>query len=137
MMVDLGEVVRRIAIVEDEALLAMDMEATLEEAGHVVVGIADSYETALSLLTKLPDLALLDINLYDGPSGLRIASLFTGKGIQCLFVSGNCPDATTALAAGCLAKPVNGTILRAAVDVASSLRAGQRPEVLPYGMTLF
>jgi two-component system, response regulator PdtaR len=136
-MVDFGGVVRRIAIVEDEALLAMDMEATLEEAGHVVVGIADSYASALTLVDKEPDLALLDINLFDGPSGLRVASLFTGKRIQCLFVSGNCPEATTALAAGCLAKPVNAAILRAAVDVASSLRAGQRPKVLPYGMILF
>ena len=55
----------RILVVEDEWLLAEQIQAALEEAGAVVLGPAYSVEAALALLGdgQLPDMALLDVNL--------------------------------------------------------------------------
>ena len=50
----------RVLIVEDEALLAMELEALVEEAGHEVVGWAVSSREALALLdTTAADLAFV------------------------------------------------------------------------------
>ena len=40
----------RVLIVEDELLIALDLQDTLEDDGHEVVGIARNMETALSLV---------------------------------------------------------------------------------------
>lgn len=133
-----GGDIRRVVIVEDEAIIALDMEATLEDAGHVVVGIADSRASALELVDDRPDLALVDVNLRDGPSGTELARALTARGVQCVLVTGNCPaDATTEIAIGCLAKPVNAAALRATVDAATMVREGRKPASLPYGLSLF
>lgn len=59
----------KILIVEDELITAMDLQETLEEAGHRVTGIARNYQEALkSLDRQLPDLTLIDIKL-DGSTG--------------------------------------------------------------------
>ena len=51
-----------ILIVEDEGLVALDLSARLQQAGYLIVGIADNYDEAIALFkTKLPDLVLLDI----------------------------------------------------------------------------
>ena len=54
----------RILVVEDEALIAMDLQALLEEAGYHVLGPANSSAAALALIDNdEPDVALLDVNL--------------------------------------------------------------------------
>jgi len=53
-----------ILVVEDEALIAMDLQALLEEAGYRVLGPANSTAAAMELLrSHNPDVALLDVNL--------------------------------------------------------------------------
>jgi DNA-binding response OmpR family regulator len=53
-----------ILVVEDEALIAMDLQMVLEDAGYRVIGPANSPDAAMALLdTQLPDVALLDVNL--------------------------------------------------------------------------
>lgn len=55
---------RSILVMEDEPLLAMDIEMTLRAAGYRVVGPAKANAEALSLIeTDNPDLAILDLNL--------------------------------------------------------------------------
>lgn len=64
----------KILIVEDEALLAMELEDIVHEAGHTVVGSAMSFRDAKGiLLAEEPDVALVDINLSDGPTGIDVA----------------------------------------------------------------
>jgi two-component system, response regulator PdtaR len=54
----------RILVVEDEFLIAMELEQTLRRAGYQVVGPAASLATALELLRQVrPDAAVLDVNL--------------------------------------------------------------------------
>ncbi len=55
---------RRILVVEDEPLIAMDFSQTLSEAGFVVIGPANSVAQALALLAQFGcDAAMLDVNL--------------------------------------------------------------------------
>ena len=51
-------------VVEDEFLIAMDLQSTLEQHGYRVVGPAAEVDQALSLLDQdRPDAALLDVHL--------------------------------------------------------------------------
>ena len=53
-----------VLVVEDEALIALDLQALLEHAGYRVLGPANSPAVAFNLLeANQPDVALLDINL--------------------------------------------------------------------------
>ncbi len=60
-----------ILVVEDEAVIAMDLCLTIEERGGAVVGPAASVREALDLLAKTPDCkaAIVDVNLPDGDIG--------------------------------------------------------------------
>src|SRR5436853_7532966 len=64
----------KIAIVEDEVILAMALTLMLEDWGHQVVGTADTEATALALVeSERPDAVLMDIRLGRKDSGLRAA----------------------------------------------------------------
>lgn len=64
----------KVLIVEDEALLAMELEDVISEAGHTVVGCAVSFSDACRLVDNAKaDLALVDIHLSDGPTGVKVA----------------------------------------------------------------
>jgi Response regulator of the LytR/AlgR family len=60
-----------ILIIEDESVIAMDLESLVEGLGHSVIGIARTRSEALRLVeAKRPGLVLADIQLADGSSGL-------------------------------------------------------------------
>jgi DNA-directed RNA polymerase specialized sigma24 family protein/CheY-like chemotaxis protein len=60
-----------VLIIEDEPLVAMDLEAIMQETGHKVLGIAATHGEAVELTRqKRPGLVLADIQLADGSSGL-------------------------------------------------------------------
>lgn len=64
----------RVLIVEDEALLLMQLETTIENEGHDIVGTAMSSGEAISLARLVePDIAFIDLQLLDGPTGLNVA----------------------------------------------------------------
>ena len=59
---------RRILVVEDEALLAMDLELALRDVGVDVVGPAATIEEGMSLLRGVAvDAAILDVDLHGRP----------------------------------------------------------------------
>ena len=64
----------RILIIEDEPIIAMDIESIVLELGHTSLGIADTRDTAVQLADdERPDLILSDIQLADGSSGIDAA----------------------------------------------------------------
>jgi DNA-binding LytR/AlgR family response regulator len=64
----------RILIVEDEIIIAMDMDSILCSNGYEVIGPAVDFESAITMIKmKKPDLALLDINLHGKKDGIDIA----------------------------------------------------------------
>lgn len=65
------QVATRILIIEDEPLIAMDIEQLVESLGHQVVGIARTRDEAVSLFKKeKPGMVLADIQLADNSSGI-------------------------------------------------------------------
>lgn len=104
----------RVMLVEDEALILMQLEEFVEEAGHLVVGTAmrraEAIETAFRVL---PDLAFVDVSLCDGDSGIDVAhALREIDGLVVVFVTAN-PlrlGADFAGAAGVIAKPFSRAV---------------------------
>ncbi len=61
----------RVMIIEDEAIIAMDISSIVEEMGHSVTGIAATRKEANALaMREMPDLILADIQLADKSSGI-------------------------------------------------------------------
>jgi DNA-binding response OmpR family regulator len=79
----------RILIVEDDVLIATQMEAALTDAGFDVTGVARTGEQALELaLARPPDLAVVDIRLAGDRNGVDTAlELFRSHGIRCVFAT--------------------------------------------------
>ena len=89
-MVDAGERSQpRILLVEDEALIALDMQDILEEAGYAVVGPADRVGSALALAeSEMLDAALLDVNL-DGEKVWPVAEALRKRDIPFVLLTGS------------------------------------------------
>ncbi|MCJ8143775.1 response regulator [Ancylobacter sp. A5.8] len=80
----------RIFIVEDESLVALMIEAMVEELGGQVIGSARRIDEALDFVGSSHeqiDIALLDINL-GGMHSYEIAQAVTGWGIPLVFSTG-------------------------------------------------
>jgi CheY-like chemotaxis protein len=66
-----AEIATDVLIIEDEALIAMDLEHLVEELGHRVIGVARTHSKAVSIAkAHAPGLILADIHLADNSSGL-------------------------------------------------------------------
>lgn len=79
-----------VLIVEDEVLLALELESELEEAGHSVVGQAMSSKDAFAIVaSRRPDFAFVDIHLVDGPTGIDVGRHLASFGVPYVFMTGN------------------------------------------------
>ena len=86
---------RRVLVVEDEAIIAIDMAAALEDAGFCVVGPVGSVYEAMKLLDEqVCDCAVLDINLA-GETSAPLASRLLTSEIPFVTVSGNTQESIT------------------------------------------
>jgi len=67
-----AQVASKVAIIEDEPMIAMDLESIVSSLGHQVVGPARTHSEAVALAqAEHPGLVLADIRLADGSSGLE------------------------------------------------------------------
>lgn len=84
----------RILIVEDDYLVASDIEAALTTAGLEVVGVAASAEEAIALAAShAPSLAVMDIRLAGERDGIDAAlELFREHGLRCIFATAHADD---------------------------------------------
>ena len=79
---------RRIMIVEDEMLVAMELEALLAEQGCAVIGPAPTADRALALLAEgRPDAAILDVNL-NGQTATPVAAALRAQNVPFLLATG-------------------------------------------------
>ncbi len=109
-------------IVEDQAILAMELEMVLGDAGCDVVGCAMDRAGAFIIAEReKPDLALVDVNLLDGLTGPEIAlNLVQEYGTAVIFLTANpeqIPDGFAG-ALGAVSKPFDEQTIRAAVAFA-------------------
>lgn len=79
---------RKVLVVEDEALIAAQLEAVLREAGCTVIGPAANPRDAIELIEReRPDVAVLDVNL-NGERSDGVADALAARGVPFLFCTG-------------------------------------------------
>lgn len=79
---------RRILVVEDEVLVAMQLEDMLGELGHEVAASCARLDEAVSTARTIAcDLAVLDINL-SGQKSFPVAEALKERGVPFLFATG-------------------------------------------------
>ncbi|KQX18538.1 MULTISPECIES: response regulator [unclassified Sphingomonas] len=120
-----------ILVVEDEMIVALDLEHILASAGHEVVGIAPDTETALELAPAC-SLALVDINLRDGATGPAIGTEIARRyGARVVFVTANPEQIGDAarFSLGHVRKPFDqASILRAIAEARDADSPGSFPD---------
>ena len=116
----------KVLIVEDEMLVALNMAAILEDAGHEPVGIAADSAAAFQLVTFAPDVAFVDVNLRDGPTGPVIGERLARQwGMPVVFVTANPRQLGEGVPGtlGVLPKPTDDEELLAALAFATAAGA--------------
>lgn len=124
-----------ILIVEDEILVALEMQSILEDQGYRVVGVAADLQGAISLAHKDVDLALVDLNLRDGLTGPEIGKRLANEhNAAVLFVTANPRLLGDGIAGtiGVLTKPTDEESLTSAVAFALRRRRGDAIEAPPF-----
>lgn len=117
-----------ILIVEDEPLFAQTLKYLVElNPLYRVTGVAEDSASALAAIEeRLPDLALVDLQLAHGSTGFSVAVRLQELGVPCLFTSGKPPDFPMPdLALGCLVKPFSEDDLVNALKTAEDLLRGR------------
>ncbi|HEY0600980.1 response regulator [Brevundimonas sp.] len=131
----------RILIIEDEALVAMELRFVLEDLGHEVVATAADAATARQVVRETDvDLALVDIHLSDGPTGVALGrELGQDLGVSVLFMTANPGMVRDGVAGtiGVLSKPTDERAVQTAVDYALRRRAGRPVLYAPPDLQLF
>ena len=131
----------RILIIEDEALVAMELRFVLEDLGHEVLGVAATAQASRDLVRENDvDLALVDIHLSDGPTGINLGrELGQDMGVSVLFMTANPGMVRDGVAGtiGVLSKPTDEHAVQTAVDYALRRRQGQPVDYAPPGRQLF
>jgi DNA-directed RNA polymerase specialized sigma24 family protein len=75
-----AEIATDVLIIEDETIIAMELEGLVESLGHRVLGVARTHAEAVALAKeKRPGLILADIQLADNSSGLDAVNELLGK----------------------------------------------------------
>lgn len=110
---------RRILVVEDDALIAMELQERLADLGYAVIGPAHTIAEAEALIVAdTPDAALLDANVA-GQSSVRIGAVLAERGVPVAFCTGydavkNLPPSLEK--ALVLTKPLTDAELRAGIE---------------------
>jgi two-component system, response regulator PdtaR len=108
----------RILVVEDEFILASQIEVALYDAGFHVTGVATSGEEAIALARmENPALILMDLRLAGKHDGIEAALyIFQNLGLRCIFATAHNDQMTRdqvkpAMPLGWLEKPYSMTSL--------------------------
>jgi len=117
------ELVSRVLIIEDEPIIALDLEHLVGELGHEVVGTAATRDAAVKLAhSARPGLILADINLGEGGSGIdAVSEILDSFDIPVIFVTaypeklltGERPEPTYLIAKPFLPETVQATVAQA------------------------
>jgi DNA-directed RNA polymerase specialized sigma24 family protein len=126
-----SQVATDIMIIEDEPLIAMDIEQLVESLGHKVTGIARTHKEALAMYDKTqPKMILADIQLADGSSGIdAVNDILADKPIPVIFITafperlltGERPEPTFLVT-----KPFNPDMVKALISQALFFDEGSR-----------
>lgn len=115
----------KILVVEDERIIAKDIQNSLENLGYIVLGVAASGEEALKKVEELrPDMAIIDIVLEGETDGIEVATEFQSRfNIPVIYLTAHEDDNTLERAKitepfGYITKPFEEKELRIAIRMA-------------------
>lgn len=115
----------KVLIVEDEPLIAADIEFTLIEAGHTVIGTAHTCLRAMDIInTRQPDIVLLDISIKGDKNGIDIGTnLKKDFNIPFIYITSFADKATLEMAKstlpyGYIVKPFKDRDIVSAIEIA-------------------
>ena len=115
----------RILVVEDEAIVAFNLQLRLEQLGYHVPAVAASGQESLDLVDELrPDLVLMDIHIQGSMDGIEVASrLRQTHPVPVIYLTAYAEDATLERARqtrpyGYLLKPFSERELHATIQMA-------------------
>lgn len=113
----------KVLLVEDEILVAMEFENLLLDLGHEPVGIAADSRQALALANEA-EVAFVDLNLIDGPTGAELGRALAGCGVTVVYMTANPEQLGQGVAGtvGVIAKPADNAELRQVIDYAIAVR---------------
>ncbi|HEX7781304.1 MAG TPA: response regulator [Sphingobium sp.] len=112
----------RVLIVEDEIFVALEIEHIVRSLGMDVCAIAADRKDAL-LAADDCDIALVDLNLRDGPTGVDIGHALSAlHGVRVIYVTANPAQigAASATALGVITKPFRDITIREALVAAAA-----------------
>lgn len=119
-----------VLIIEDEAMISMQLESLVESLGHSVCGTATTRDEARALVAqRKPGLVLADIQLADGSSGIDAVNDILGEfSVPVIFITaypeklltGDRPEPTYLIT-----KPFQESAVRAAISQAMFFRSTQ------------
>ncbi|MGB3339526.1 MAG: response regulator [Devosia sp.] len=125
------QVATEIMIIEDEPLIAMDIEQLVESLGHKVVSVARTHKEAVSLFAQTqPRMILADIQLADGSSGIdAVNDILNHHSVPVIFITafperlltGERPEPTFLVT-----KPFNPDMVKALISQALFFDEGSR-----------
>ena len=121
----MSEAARRILVVEDQRLIAADIENTLKKLGYDVVGNVSSGEDAISQSDEVrPELVLMDVRLRGEMDGIQAAEIIRDRfNVPVVYLTAYADEETILRAKkttpfGYLVKPFNERELRATIEIA-------------------
>lgn len=78
-----------VLIIEDEPIIAADIEGLVEELGHTVDNIAATHKEAIAAFNqKKPGIVLADVQLADGSSGIEaVDEIMTSYDVPVIFIT--------------------------------------------------
>lgn len=134
---------KKILIVEDEGIVALDLQDQLQFMGYHVIGIADTAKDALKMAAKeSPDLVLMDIIIKGERDGIDIArQLHDLFDIPVVFLTAYADEKTLARAKlsqpyGYIIKPFNANMIRSNIEMALHRHEVDQALVKCYSTTL-
>ncbi|MGL4395471.1 MAG: response regulator [Hyphomicrobium sp.] len=127
------QIAARIMIIEDEPLIALDIETLVTEIGHDVVGIATTRSEATALAKRTtPGMVLADIQLADGSSGIdAVNDILKDMSVPVIFITAYPERLLTGQRAEptfLITKPFRPEMVKAVISQALffDLRAGEK-----------
>jgi len=122
----------KVLVVEDEIFVATEFENLLYDLGHETVGIASDSRQAMSLAAEA-ELAFVDLNLVDGPTGIEVGRALAARGVTVVYMTANPAQLGSGVPGtiGVIPKPVDNNELRQAVEFAVAVRSKSHPDARP------
>ena len=125
----------KVLVVEDEALVGLGLQKSLEKMGYIVSGIAASGEEAISMaLSKNPDVVLMDIHIKGDMDGFEVSEKINSEmSVPIIFLSAYNDDKSIERCVqtgsyAFLTKPAGSQEIKAAIEIAAGRHRALRAE---------